>query len=78
MMSISSASEADRPDWIDDHGTVLVLLGDDLNANTVLGDPNRPGEADIKGISTYLNRRLWGTPDGVQITVDELRSAGVI
>jgi hypothetical protein len=64
-----------KPDWIDDHGTVIVLLGDDANTNTVTGDPNRPGESDIKGISTYLNRRLWTVPARVQVTVDELRSA---
>jgi hypothetical protein len=64
-----------KPDWIEDHGTVIVLLGDDPNANTVLGDPNRPSESDIKGISTYLNRRLWEVDADVQIVVDELRSA---
>lgn len=64
-----------KPEWIDDHGTVIVLLGDGPNADTVLGDPNRDGEADIKGISTYLNRRIWEVPDGVEIVVDELRTA---
>lgn len=64
-----------RPDWIGDHGTVIVLLGDDRNASTVVGDPNRPNEADIKGISTYLNRRIWEVGDETQITVDELRSS---
>lgn len=63
-----------KPDWIDEHGSVIVLLGDDPSANTVLGDPNRPSESDIKGISTYLNRRIWSVADGVQITVEELRS----
>ena len=63
-----------KPEWIEDHGTVIVLLGDDANADTVTGDPNRPSESDLKGISTYLNRRLWTMPDGVQVTVDELRS----
>jgi hypothetical protein len=66
--------EAVKPDWIEDHGTVVVLLGDDPNQNTVVGDPNRPTEADIKGISTYLNRRLWVVPEGVTVTVDELRA----
>jgi hypothetical protein len=63
-----------KPEWIEDHGTVIVLLGDDPNQNTVLGDPYRATEADIKGISTYLNRRLWEVLDGVSIAVDELRS----
>jgi hypothetical protein len=64
-----------KPDWIKDHGTVIVLLGEDANSDTVLGDPNRPSEADIKGVSTYLNRRIWKVGDGVEITVDELRTA---
>jgi hypothetical protein len=60
-----------KPDWLEDHGTVLVLLGDYAAADTVTGDPNR-AEADIKGISAYLNRRLWTATD-VEIHVDELR-----
>jgi hypothetical protein len=60
-----------KPEWIEDQGTVIVLLGNDGTYDTVLGDPTRP-EADIKGISSYLNRRLWEVPSGVEITVDEL------
>lgn len=60
-----------KPDWIDDHGTVIVLMGNDPTEDTVLGDPNRD-ESDIKGISTYLNRRIWQL-DGVEVYVDELR-----
>src|SRR5262249_48049576 len=63
--------EAIRPEWIDEHGTVIVLLGNDPTDDTILGDPNR-AEQDIKGIASYLNRRLWEVPEGVQITVDEL------
>lgn len=62
-----------KPDWIDDHGTVMVLLGNDPIDDTVLGDPSR-AEADIKGISTYLNRRYWEIDDGVSVVVDELRT----
>jgi hypothetical protein len=65
--------EAVKPEWINEHGTVLILLGNDSSDDTVLGDPERP-EQDIKGISSYLNRRLWEIPEGVQITVDELRT----
>ena len=67
--------EAVKPDWIEDHGTVLVLLGDGPADNTVLGDPNRDGaERDIKGLSLYLNRREWEIDDGVEVYVDELRT----
>jgi hypothetical protein len=62
-----------KPEWITEHGTVVVFLGNEPTNDTVLGDPNRP-EQDIKGISSYLNRRLWSIPNHVQITVDELRT----
>lgn len=62
-----------KPEWIDDHGTVIVLLGNTPHDDTVVGDPKRD-EADTKGISAYLNRRLWEIPDGVSVIVDELRT----
>jgi len=62
-----------KPDWVTDHGTVLVLLGNTQTDDTVLGDPNR-AEADIKGISSFLNRRTWQLPEGVEVTVEELRT----
>jgi hypothetical protein len=62
-----------KPSWVDTHGTVLVLLGNEPGDNTILGDAGR-NEADIKGISTYLNRRMWTIPDGVQVHVDEVRT----
>lgn len=62
-----------KPDWIDKHGTVIVLLGNGPDNDTVQGDPNRQVEADIKAISSHLNRRLWEVPNGIQITGDELR-----
>lgn len=62
-----------KPAWIKDHGTVIVLLGGDPGEDTVLGDRSRE-EQDIKGISTYLNRRIWEIPDGVEVIVDELRN----
>lgn len=62
-----------KPDWIKDHGTVLVLLGNGPSDDTVLGDPTR-SEDDIKGISAYLNRRYWEIPPGVEVHVDELRT----
>jgi hypothetical protein len=61
-----------KPDWIEDHGTVIVLLGNSPDTDTVLGDASRE-EGEIKGISTYLNRRIWEIPDGVEVYVDELR-----
>lgn len=62
-----------KPDWIDQHGTVIVLLGNSLEDDTVLGDPSRE-EADIKGISAYLNKRFWQIPSHMSVAVDELRN----
>ena len=62
-----------KPPWISDHGTVIVLLGHAPTDDTVLGDPTR-SESDIKGISSYLNRRLWSVPETIELSVDELRT----
>jgi hypothetical protein len=62
-----------KPDWIEDHGTVIVLLGNSAIDSTVEGDPNRE-EKDIKGISSYLNRRFWEFSEGLEVYVDELRT----
>ena len=58
-------------DWVGEHGTVVVLLGNDPRTDTVEGDPSRP-EKDIKGISAYLNRRIWEIPAGTEVHVEEL------
>jgi histidine kinase/DNA gyrase B/HSP90-like ATPase len=60
-----------KPDFIEEHGTVLVLLGNSLTDDTVLGDPNRPDEqgASMRLIH-YLNQRFWTLPDGVEISVN--------
>ena len=63
-----------KPDIVERCGTVMVLLGTDVRSDTVLGDPHR-AEDDIKGISAYLNKRVWEIPTGVEISVDELRTA---
>jgi hypothetical protein len=63
-----------KPSWIEGHGTLLVLLGNEPGDDTIMGDASR-NEADIKGISAYLNRRMWTIPDGVQVHVDEVRTS---
>ncbi len=62
-----------KPSWIKDHGTVVVLLGNKPSDNTVEGDQSRD-EADIKGISSFLNRRMWDVSDDAEVYVDELRT----
>lgn len=61
-----------RPDWLSDHGTVVVLLGSEASPDTVLGNPES-GESDIKGLSVYLNSRFWDL-ERQEVTVVELRS----
>ena len=60
-----------KPAWIKDHGTVVVCLGNTGTENTFLG---KTGNGDIKGISAYLNKRIWDVPDAVEIYVQELRT----
>jgi hypothetical protein len=61
-----------KPEWIDQHGTVIVLLGNDEIDHTVLGDASR-NEKDLKGISGYLNRRMWSVPQETEVYVEEFR-----
>jgi hypothetical protein len=61
-----------RPDWITDHGTVIVLLGSQEYPDTILGNP-QAGESAIKGLSIYLNTRFWDL-SAVDVRVVELRS----
>src|SRR5439155_5555495 len=60
-----------KPEWIREHGTVVICLGNSGNEDTFLG---KDGEGDIKGLSAYLNKRIWDFPDGVELFVQELRS----
>lgn len=63
-----------KPPFIKNHGTCVILLGNTPTQDTILGDPYRD-EADIKGISSYLNHRIWDMRDtGVKVFVTELRS----
>jgi len=61
-----------KPDWLEDHGTIVVLLGSEQYPDTVLGNP-QAGEKEIKGLSVYLNSRFWDLST-VDIRVVELRS----
>lgn len=61
-----------KPDWVTDHGTILVLLGSEDHPDTVLGNP-MAGERDIKGLAVYLNSRFWDFGP-VEVKVVELRS----
>lgn len=60
------------PEWIREHGTMIVLLGSEEYPDTVLGN-SKAEEKDIKGLSVYLNTRFWDLSN-VNLTVAELRS----
>jgi hypothetical protein len=63
-----------KPAFIKDHGTCVILLGNDPQQHTILGDPYK-AEADIKGISSYLNHRIWDMPaTGARVFVTEMRT----
>jgi hypothetical protein len=59
-----------KPSWIDQHGTVIVLLGNHAADDTFRGDLARD-EDGTKDISQYLNHRLWDLRDRVQISAVE-------
>lgn len=60
------------PDWVKEHGTLVVLLGSDAYPDTVQGNP-ATGEDDLKGLTIYLNTRFWDLTK-IDTTVVELRS----
>ncbi len=62
-----------RPDWIKEHGTVVILLGNSPSEDTALGDPSRV-EAKVHGVVRYLNHRIWEIPNGVEVSVESFQS----
>lgn len=49
-----------KPEQIEDHGTMVVLLGNDLDDNTMQASPSR-------WVARYLNARYFRFPDGVEM-----------
>jgi hypothetical protein len=63
------------PFWADkltapEHGTIVLLVGNDPLEDTILGDPDRPEERAPHFPARYLNTRIWHVPDEMTITVD--------
>jgi hypothetical protein len=63
------------PFWADkltppEHGTIVLLVGNDPLEDTILGDPDRPEERAPHFPARYLNTRIWQVPDDMSITVD--------
>jgi len=67
-------ADGSAPHGPDAHGTVMVLLGNSLDQNTITNDPDRDTSA-TKALPLYLNTRLWEIPAGITLTVEELRHA---
>jgi hypothetical protein len=55
-----------KPEWIDNHGTVIVLLGNTLDQDTIEGDPNR-NEQGLRTLTGYMNARFWEIPGTLQV-----------
>ncbi len=62
------------PDFIREkgHGTCIVMMGNTVDTDTVLGAPGRD-EWAIKSASKYLNERYFELP--IKLTIDELNHA---
>jgi hypothetical protein len=53
-----------------EHGTIVLLVGNDPHEDTILGDPDRPEERKVHFPARYLNTRIWKVADEMTITVD--------
>jgi hypothetical protein len=60
-----------RPPWLKESGTVLICIGNTGTEDTFVG---KDSQGDLRAIATYLNKRLWEIPAGVEIAVQELRT----
>jgi hypothetical protein len=63
------------PNWVREagHGTAIVLLGNQLSQDTIVGDPSRPAEANVDAIVNYINARFWQLSH-IQVAVDVVMS----
>jgi hypothetical protein len=59
------------PDWVGDHGTAVILLGNSPAEDTVLGDISRDAHSTY-ALTTYLNKRLCDIPSEFHVSVDRL------
>jgi hypothetical protein len=53
-----------------EHGTIVLLIGNDPHEDTILGDPERPEERAVHVPAAYLNTRIWRLPEETTVTVD--------
>lgn len=62
-----------KPPLVNDHGTMVVLLGDDDEHNTV--EPPEGIEGRQRWIQKYLNTRYFRFPEGIEVKVREAYQA---
>jgi hypothetical protein len=58
-----------KPSQIDDHGTMVVLLGNDLDDNTMQAPP--AAASPSRWVGRYLNTRYFRFPEGVEVRARE-------
>jgi hypothetical protein len=58
-----------KPEQFKDHGTVVILLGNDEDVDTMAAPPNTPTPS--RWIARYLNSRFFVFPDGVAVRARE-------
>lgn len=63
--------EAAKPAQIGEHGTMVVLLGDDLDTNTVEPSLDVVRTGRRRWVTKYLNTRYFRLPAGVELKVRE-------
>ncbi len=75
------------PDFVKDagHGTVLLLLGNEITQDTILGDPTPPRNEHLtlqgkpaapgRALREYLDRRLWDVKAKMTVEVTEFTTA---
>jgi hypothetical protein len=61
--------DSTRPDQIKDHGTMVVLLGNDLDDNTMEAPKDAPSPS--RWVARYLNTRYFTFPEGITVRARE-------
>jgi hypothetical protein len=65
----TEVDDAVKPDLIKDHGTKIVLLGNDIGSDTMLAPPDVSSPS--RWIAKYLNARFFAFPDTITVKARE-------
>lgn len=65
----TEVDDAVKPDIIKDHGTKIVLLGNEVDANTMQAPPDVASPS--RWIARYLNSRYYELPEGISLRARE-------